>query len=58
MPEGLSGPYHEMEDGQVKEHGLLVTIEQGVKVADMLKAVKGAFVEEGTVHVHVRVPAV
>ncbi|KAH9912369.1 uncharacterized protein B0H18DRAFT_1127294 [Fomitopsis serialis] len=38
-PEGLSGPYHEMEDGQVKEHRLL-----------------GAFVEEGTVHVHV--PAV
>ncbi|KAH9910511.1 uncharacterized protein B0H18DRAFT_196454 [Fomitopsis serialis] len=55
-PEGLSGPYHEMEDGQVKEHRLLVTIERGVKVADMLKAVKGAFVEEGTVHVHV--PAV
>ncbi|KAH9914443.1 uncharacterized protein B0H18DRAFT_959812 [Fomitopsis serialis] len=55
-PEGLPGPYHETEDGQVKEHGLLVTIERGAKVADMLKAVKGAFVEEGTAHVHV--PAV
>ncbi|KAH9929843.1 uncharacterized protein B0H18DRAFT_1117367 [Fomitopsis serialis] len=55
-PEGLSGPYHETEDGQVKEHGLLVTIEQEAKVADMLKAVKGVFVEEGTAHVHV--PAV
>ncbi|KAH9928167.1 uncharacterized protein B0H18DRAFT_264416 [Fomitopsis serialis] len=55
-PEGLSGPYHETEDGQVKEHGLLVTIERGTKVADMMEAVKGAFVEEGTAHVHV--PAV
>ncbi|KZT69799.1 hypothetical protein DAEQUDRAFT_726109 [Daedalea quercina L-15889] len=55
-PAGLPGPYHEAKDGSVKEHGLLVTAERGAKVQDVMLAVKDAFVEEGTAHVHV--PAV
>lgn len=52
-PAGLSGPYHEAEDGSIKQHGLLVTVEQGAKVVDVVMAVKRDFVEEGTAHVHV-----
>ncbi|KAH9832932.1 uncharacterized protein C8Q71DRAFT_244822 [Rhodofomes roseus] len=55
-PAGTAGLFHEAEGGEVKEHGLLVTVERGAKVDDVVEAVKGAFVEEGTAHVHV--PAV
>lgn len=52
-PAGQPRPYHEEEDGSVRQHGLLVTVEQGATVMDVVAAVKGAFVDEGTAHVHV-----
>ena len=52
-PAGLSGPHHEAEDGSIRQYGLLVTVEQGAKVVDVITAVKSEFVDEGTAHVHV-----
>ena len=37
----------------MKQHGLLVTIEYGAKVVDVVEAIRGALPEEGTAHVHV-----
>ena len=52
-PAQFSGPYHEADDGSIKQHGLLVTVEQGATVENVMAAVKGGFVDEGTAHVHV-----
>lgn len=52
-PTGYWGPYRETEEGGVKQHGLLVTLERGAKVMEAVKAIRAALPEEGTAHVHV-----
>ncbi|EPS98138.1 hypothetical protein FOMPIDRAFT_1079436, partial [Fomitopsis schrenkii] len=52
-PAGYWGPYRETEEGGVKQHGLLVTIESGAKVEEAVKAIRDSLPEEGTAHIHV-----
>ena len=41
-PTGLHGPYHETEDRQIKQHGVLLTVEPGVSVAEVVSRARGA----------------
>jgi len=52
-PMGLWGPFRETEDGSIKQQGLLVTMERGVKVADAVEAIRANFHGDGTAHIHV-----
>ena len=52
-PTGYWGPYRETEEGGVKQHGLLVTIERGARVMKAVQAIRAALPKEGTAHVHV-----
>ena len=36
-PTGLHGPYHETDDGQIEQHGVVLTIEAGAPVAEEWK---------------------
>ncbi|KZT71123.1 hypothetical protein DAEQUDRAFT_724486 [Daedalea quercina L-15889] len=52
-PTGFWGPYRETEEGGVKQHGLLVTIERGAELTEAMEAIRGNLPEDGTAHVHV-----
>ncbi|KAH9837991.1 uncharacterized protein C8Q71DRAFT_571752 [Rhodofomes roseus] len=52
-PSSFWGPFRETEEGGVKQHGLLVTIERGAKVTEAMEAIKANFQQDGTAHVHI-----
>ena len=55
-PTGLHGPYHETKDRQIKQHGVLLTIEPGVSVAEVVsKARAGLRDDVIIVHEHIGV---
>jgi len=52
-PTGLYGPYHETEDHQIKQHGLLLTVEPGVSIEEVVKRAKAGLKDNVIVHEHV-----
>ena len=52
-PTGLYGPYHETEYHQIKQHGVLLTVEPGVSVAEVVKRAKEGLKDDVIVHEHV-----
>ncbi|KAF4622639.1 hypothetical protein D9613_009242 [Agrocybe pediades] len=52
-PTGLHGPYHEDQEGQIQQHGTLITIERGTSYDHALQKCIEAFRTEGLAHVHV-----
>lgn len=53
-PTGLHGPYHEKEDGQIQQHGILLTIEEGASVARVVETVRACMPSDTIVHVHIK----
>ncbi|EIN13469.1 hypothetical protein PUNSTDRAFT_129151 [Punctularia strigosozonata HHB-11173 SS5] len=51
-PTGLHGPYHITDEGNVEEHGLLLTVESGVAVGDIVEHAR-AGLKETLVHEHI-----
>jgi hypothetical protein len=52
-PTGLYGPYHETEDHKIKQHGLLLTVEPGVSVEEVVKRARAGLEDDVIVHEHV-----
>ena len=52
-PTGLYGPYHETEDKQIKEHGVLLTVEPGALVSEVVERARAALKDDIVVHEHV-----
>ncbi len=52
-PTGLHGPYHETEYHQIKQHGVLLTVEPGVLVAEVVKRARAVLKDDVIVHEHV-----
>jgi len=52
-PTGGKGPFEKLEDGRVRKHGLLLTVERGATVGDVLREVEGKLPERGIEHLHV-----
>ncbi|KAF8152218.1 hypothetical protein B0H34DRAFT_784504 [Crassisporium funariophilum] len=52
-PTGLNGPYHESREGEIDQHGTLITVERGVLLTEAVQQAKGGFNERGIGHSHV-----
>ncbi|TCD62548.1 hypothetical protein EIP91_006753 [Steccherinum ochraceum] len=58
-PTGLKGPYHVTDEGEVKQHGVLMTVERGASVDEVVRRAREALegviaLDEGGVgHEHV-----
>ena len=51
-PTGLHGPYHETDDGQIEQHGVLLTVEAGAPVAEVVETAR-ARLTSAIVHAHI-----
>ena len=54
-PTELHGPYHETEDHQIKQHGVLLTVEPGVSVAEVVRRARAGLRDDVLVHEHIGV---
>jgi hypothetical protein len=52
-PTGLYGPYHQTEDHRIKQHGILLTVEPGALVADVVNTARAGLVDGVIVHHHI-----
>ncbi|KAF9806871.1 hypothetical protein IEO21_08493 [Rhodonia placenta] len=50
---GLHGPYHETDDGGIEHHGVLLTIESGAKVEDIVARARAALRHGVISHEHI-----
>ncbi|KAF5345000.1 hypothetical protein D9757_001473 [Collybiopsis confluens] len=52
-PTTLHGPYHENERRGIEKHGVLLTVESGASVDEVVKRVKDGVRPNEIVHVHI-----
>ncbi|RXW21429.1 hypothetical protein EST38_g4436 [Candolleomyces aberdarensis] len=53
-PTGLHGPYRTDENGELRQHGTLITIEPGADVNEAAQQARQALRRSGIGHVHIR----
>lgn len=56
-PEGLYRTYHETEEGNIEHHGLLVTIERGARLSDVVERARSCLRGGVLAHEHVAAAA-
>lgn len=52
-PTGMYGPFHLAEDGTVKKHGTLITVERGASIRDAMERVRASVSQDAVRHEHV-----
>ncbi|PCH38904.1 hypothetical protein WOLCODRAFT_158435 [Wolfiporia cocos MD-104 SS10] len=53
-PTGMYGPYHITEEGEVKRHGTLMTVEPGARISTVMERARAALRTEGIGHEHIK----
>ncbi|KAF7430380.1 hypothetical protein PC9H_006085 [Pleurotus ostreatus] len=52
-PTGKNGPFHLAEDGTVKKHGTLITVERGATMRDAMERVRASVNQDEVTHEHI-----
>jgi hypothetical protein len=53
-PTGQHGPYRRDDNGEIHQHGTLITIEPGADLNEAVQQTRQALRRSGTAHVHIR----
>lgn len=52
-PTGMYGPFHLADDGTVKKHGTLITVERGATIRDAMERVRASVSHDTVTHEHI-----